>query len=64
MILPILGRLVATFYAVAPFAAFAMIFFNSSLALTLFMVWIISAGTVVAVTLLCIALAHIWGNRD
>jgi hypothetical protein len=63
MILPILGRIVATFYAVAPFVAIVTAFIHPPLALTIFMVWIISAGSVVAIALLCVSLVHIWGDH-
>jgi len=61
MILPIFGRFVATFYIVAPFVACFMVLINPPLAFSIFLVWIISAGTMIALALLVIALAQIWG---
>lgn len=60
MIPPIFGRFVATFYIVAPFVACFMILIDPPLALLIFLIWIVSAGTMIALALLIIVLVQIW----
>ena len=63
MILPILGRIAATFYIVAPFVACFMVLIDPPLALSIFLGWVISAGTLIALALLVIGIAHIWRSE-
>lgn len=56
----IIVRLIATGYVIAPFAALGAVFIAPPLALIIFMVWLISAATMIGLTIIASALALIW----
>jgi len=60
----ILGKLIATFYALAPFVAAITAFFNPMLGLGIFICWIVSAGTIVGLCIITLVLKSIWDPSE